>query len=116
MRSRCRGDRERGTVTAEFAVALPAVLLVLAACLGGLRLGADQLRLIDAAAVAARSAARGEEAAGAAALSGRAGADGVTIHRDAGGLVCAVARGGSVVLGLRVPLTARACALGEAIR
>jgi len=59
--------RERGSVTAEFATVIPAVLLVLAACLAGLQLSSQQLRLQQVAAMAARSVARGEpvgEAAG----------------------------------------------------
>ncbi|MCU1545023.1 MAG: hypothetical protein JWP30_123 [Homoserinimonas sp.] len=39
---------------------MPAVVLVLVFCLGGLRLGAEQLRLQDAAAEAARQISRGE--------------------------------------------------------
>ncbi len=46
-------------MTAEFAVTLPAVLLVLACCLSGLQLAGQQLRLQDAAAVTARAVARG---------------------------------------------------------
>lgn len=53
---------ERGSAVAEFAVALPAVLLVLATVLGGIQLGTLQLRLQDAAADAARSLGRGEAA------------------------------------------------------
>lgn len=56
-----RGDA--GTVTAELAVAVPAVLLVLAYCLTGLALAVDQVRCVDAARVAARAASRGEPAA-----------------------------------------------------
>jgi len=41
-------------------VALPAVAVILAACVGGLQLAAAQVRLQDAAALAARAAARGE--------------------------------------------------------
>jgi hypothetical protein len=51
---------QRGSITAEFAVALPAVVLVLAMCLGCLQLGAQRLRLQDAAAVGARALARGD--------------------------------------------------------
>ncbi len=50
---------ERGSVTAEFAVALPALVLVLAACLSGIAVTGQQLRLQDAAALAARTLARG---------------------------------------------------------
>ena len=47
-------------MTAEFAVAMPAVLLVLATALGGIQLAGLQLRLQDAAADAARGLGRGE--------------------------------------------------------
>lgn len=46
-------------MTAEFAAVVPAVVLVLAGSLGGIHLAARQLQLQDAAALAARSAARG---------------------------------------------------------
>lgn len=51
---------DRGSVTAEIAVAVPAVIVVLAACLGGLGLASAQLRAQDAAADAARLLGRGE--------------------------------------------------------
>ncbi|MGN6475218.1 MAG: TadE family type IV pilus minor pilin [Mycobacteriales bacterium] len=47
-------------VTAEFAVALPSLVLVVAAALGGVVLVTDQMRCVDAASTAARLAARGE--------------------------------------------------------
>ncbi len=53
---------ERGSVAAEFAVAMPAVLLVLVTALGGVQLAGLQLRAQDAAADAARSYARGDPA------------------------------------------------------
>ena len=46
-------------MTAEFAAVVPAVILVLAMSLGGLQLATRQLQLQDAAALVARSAARG---------------------------------------------------------
>ncbi|MCU1404020.1 MAG: hypothetical protein JWQ43_323 [Glaciihabitans sp.] len=54
------GDPSRGSVTAEFAAVIPAVLLVLVACLGSLQVAGSQLRLQDAAAGVSRSLARGE--------------------------------------------------------
>ncbi|RFA15458.1 hypothetical protein B7R21_03885 [Subtercola boreus] len=51
---------DRGTVTAEFAVALPAVILVLMLAVAALQGAALQVRVVDAAAVAARTLARGE--------------------------------------------------------
>jgi hypothetical protein len=62
------GHRERGSVTAEFATVIPAVLLVLAACLAGLQLSSHQVRLQQVAAMAARSVARGEPVGGVAGL------------------------------------------------
>jgi len=55
-------------VTAEFATVMPAVLLVLAACLGGMQLSTQQVGLQQAAATAARSIARGEPTPAASAL------------------------------------------------
>lgn len=49
-----------GMVTAELAVAIPAVMLVLACSLAGLAAGIDQIRCVDAARLAGRAAARGE--------------------------------------------------------
>jgi Flp pilus assembly protein TadG len=54
-----------GAVTAEFAVALPAVLLLLALLLSGAAAGVTQLRLEEAALAGARALARGEDAAAA---------------------------------------------------
>jgi hypothetical protein len=87
--------RERGSVTAELVVALPAVIVVLAACLGGVRVGMQAMLAQDAAAVAARSAARGDGGGGRrrARWRGRGGSDrdvqptrrpGLRQHRVAG--------------------------------
>jgi hypothetical protein len=112
MRSRCRADpRDGGTVTAELAVALPAVVLVLAACLGGLRLGTERLQATDAAALVARAAARGDRTGAIQAVRGDGGT--VTGVVRAGDLVCATVRRQSRILGLAVPVSARVCALDE---
>lgn len=47
-------------VTAEFAVVLPAVVLVLALSLGAIGLALDQIRCVDAARAGARAASRGD--------------------------------------------------------
>ncbi|UVJ38839.1 TadE family type IV pilus minor pilin [Arthrobacter sp. CJ23] len=52
--------KDRGAVTAEFAVALPAVLLLLAFLLAGSAAGVMQFRLEEAARAGARALARGE--------------------------------------------------------
>lgn len=58
MRPRLGDDR--GAVVAEFAVALPAVVLVLVLGVGALAGASRQVRLQDAVADAARLSARGE--------------------------------------------------------
>lgn len=95
-----RVRRDAGMVTAELAVAIPVVVLVLAFCAAGLSAGIDQIRCVDAARAAARSAARGDAAAESYRLALRAAPPGagVEIHRD-----------GSEV---RVVVTARAGGLG----
>jgi hypothetical protein len=112
MRSRSRDDS--GAVTAELAVALPAVLVVLAACLGGLRIGAEQIRLADAAGIAARSAARHDPAATTAALVRDLGGAAVTVTSGSG-ILCARLERRAALLGTVVvlPLVARGCALEE---
>ena len=51
---------DRGAVTAELAVALPAVVLVLAALLVVVVAGVSQIRVVDAARAGARAASAGE--------------------------------------------------------
>ncbi|MDR7082605.1 Flp pilus assembly protein TadG [Arthrobacter ginsengisoli] len=57
-----RAGASRGAVTAEFAVTLPAVLLLLGLLLAGSAAGVTQLRLEEAARAGARALARGEDA------------------------------------------------------
>lgn len=117
MRTRPRGERdstEAGSVTAELALVLPAVVVVLLVCatLGAAALG--QLRCADAARAAARAAAIGEPIAVvedvARDLAG-AGAQ-VTVTRDGAWLEVRVSRpvaGGPAWLGeLRAQGSARA--------
>jgi Flp pilus assembly protein TadG len=68
-------------VTAEFAVALPAFVLVVVAAVCGVATMTAQLRCTDAAGVAARLAARGESASivRAAALAGAPSGAAVTV-------------------------------------
>ena len=51
---------ERGAVTAEFAVVLPAVALILAISLGSLSAQVERMRLVSVAAGLARAIGRGE--------------------------------------------------------
>ncbi|MCQ1999668.1 TadE family type IV pilus minor pilin [Arthrobacter zhaoxinii] len=65
--------RERGAATAEFAVALPAIVLVLVGGLTGISAGVTQLRLEEAARAAAREIMRADPAAAEAAVERLAG-------------------------------------------
>lgn len=58
-----RCDGQRGTVTAETAVALPVLVAAAGVALELVLLGTTQLRSVDAAREAARAAARGEPTA-----------------------------------------------------
>lgn len=60
LATRSARSGESGMVTAEFAVVLPAVVLVLALSLGALGLAWDQVRCVDAARAGARAASRGD--------------------------------------------------------
>jgi Flp pilus assembly protein TadG len=102
---------ERGSVTAEFAVVLPAVLVCLGLCAGAIQAAAQQVRLTDTAAVAARALGRGDDAAGIVSRTGAA----IETERT-GGLVCVRLTATSSVAGLRplgLPMSARACALDD---
>ena len=63
-------------VTAETAVVLPVLLLVLAGAVAAVTVVGAQLRCVDAAREAARAAARGETSAVVLAVAGRAAPDG----------------------------------------
>lgn len=112
MRS-ARAADDSGSVAAEFAVALPAVVLVLGVCLGGIGVGSQQLRLQDAAAAAARGLGRGEPASDIASVVSRMAEGAVLESWSSGGLVCArllrAADGPLGAGGMR--LAAQSCAL-----
>jgi secretion/DNA translocation related TadE-like protein len=67
-------------VTAEFAMALPAVVLVLATVLATATVALNQMRCTDAAREAARAAARNEPAAAVLAVARAEGPPGVEVH------------------------------------
>ena len=106
---------ERGSAVAEFAVALPAVLLVLGMVLGGIQLGALQLRLQDAAADAARSLGRGDSASSLAARLDRQVSGARWSSSRSGALVCAhlVASAGGPAALLGLTVSASSCAQRE---
>ncbi|GIG25657.1 TadE family type IV pilus minor pilin [Cellulomonas denverensis] len=79
-------DRERGAVTAEFAVVLPVVTLLIAALLVIASCAVAQMRCADAARAGARSAAIGEPDQVVAEVAERVGGGGVrvAVHRTDG--------------------------------
>lgn len=76
--------RDQGSVTAEMAVALPGLVLVLAAALWAVTAAGAKVECIDAARAAARAAARGEPlpAVRAAAVKAAPAGAHVALHRD----------------------------------
>lgn len=83
---RRRSQRDRGSVTAEFAVLLPVVALLLGVVVALAACASAQLRCADAARVAARVAAIGESDAAVASAARRvagAGARAAVVRDDA---------------------------------
>lgn len=102
---RSRWAESRGSVTAEFAVALPVLIAVFGLCLNGLAAVGNRVLAIDQASQAARLIARGSEEASVAEVLGiRAW----SIER-ADGLVCVTVQHTVGVF----PVVARGCALDD---
>ena len=87
-------------VTAELAVAIPSVVLVLATCLVALGAAVDQIRCVDAARLAGRAAARGDPMAKVHDLAARAAPGGALVEI------------GATADGVRVTVTVRTAAWG----
>lgn len=114
----CQGARAcRGAVTAEFAVALPAVILVLGLLLAGSAAGLTQLRFEEAARAGARALARGEDAVAVGGIVRRLAGDSATaaVASDAGWISVTVSGTVHGAVATLVPwtLTARAWARSE---
>ena len=108
-------NSDRGAVTAEFAIVLPAVVLVLACCITGVRLAVLHLQLQDAAASAARIIGRGESLAAAQSLANQLVPTSTVTASLHGTLVCIEAH--NAERGAMLPfitVSARSCALNEA--
>lgn len=99
-------------MTAEFAVALPAIVLVLAGCLASVQLAAQQVRLTDAAADAARALGRGESHDAAQAIAVRTSGAAALEVADEGEFVCARLTASGAGLLAAVRLSAESCAVG----
>ncbi|WP_041775565.1 TadE family type IV pilus minor pilin [Blastococcus saxobsidens] len=112
-----RGRAEDGMVTAETAVVLPVLLLVLVGAVAAVTVVGAQLRCVDAAREGARAAARGEDVATVAGWAGRAAPDGArtTVATGAGEVRVRVTAEVTPLgpLPWRVTVTAEAVALPE---
>ncbi|NWL12080.1 pilus assembly protein TadE [Paenarthrobacter nitroguajacolicus] len=111
-----RGETERGAVTAEFAVALPAVVLLLAFLLAGGAAGITQLRLEEAVRAGARASARGETTGSMEGIVKRLAGDGVsaTLTDDGEWLTVTASSPVGGALGPLVPWTLKASASARA--
>ncbi|WP_417511040.1 TadE family type IV pilus minor pilin [Microbacterium sp.] len=111
-RTRTRGDAERGSVAAELALALPAVILTLLLGAGALGAAAQLVSLQDGAADAARLLGRGESE-GAARAAVAASVGGASMTSEARGeFVCVHAQIDAQIGRLiSIPLAASSCAL-----
>lgn len=113
-----RDPPARGAVTAELAVGLPAVALLLAAVLTGVAAGVTQLRIEEAARAAAREIMRGDSGAAESAALRIAGAEAqVTLSPDGSWIRVQVDSAVAAPLLDRLPLvlTASASALPESL-
>jgi Flp pilus assembly protein TadG len=104
-------------VTAETAVVLPVLLVVLAGAVAAVTVVGAQVQCVDAAREGARAAARGEDAAAVSALVGRAAPDGAaTVVAPDGKDVRVTVSARIAPLGpvpLRITVSAEAVALRE---
>lgn len=114
-----RRTGDGGSVTAELAVGMVAVGVVLAALLSVVAVGVAQIMVGDAAAAGARLAARGEAEAVVRAQAGRMAGGGATVTVDPGGGVTSVTVTRSVALLLpgrpTVRVASRAVAVTELV-
>ena len=104
---------DRGSATAEFAVIVPAVVLVIALTIGALGAASRQVRLEQGVAQAARLLARGEAEDRARAVLGAIAGGAVASVSAEGDLVCVTATAATGVPLPLPPLHARGCALSD---
>lgn len=105
------GADDRGSVTAEFALVAPAAVLVVLLAVATLGASARQVRLEQAAASAARLAARGEDEGTVRATVERLVPGATTAIRSEGDVVCVEAQAPSAVPLPLPAIRASSCAL-----
>lgn len=108
-----RGDR--GSVTAEFALTVPAVILVLGLMIGGIQLSAERVSLVSLAGEIARLEARGDAALAANRIAALPKAPTISRANDGKVLCVTVASAGRGVLSA-IHISATGCAaISEAL-
>ena len=100
--------------TAEFAAAIPALLLVLVVALSAITTVTEEVRCVDAARATARALARGDSAAAALGLGHRLAPPGATFSLSRSDLEVSVVVRGVPAAGLRW-LGSRAAPRGQAV-
>lgn len=107
---------DRGAVTAEFAIVLPAILVVLGLTIGGTLIAAHRIALVSLAAQVARAEARGDDDLAASVL-GRWDGSSVEVERSRhGGLHCVTLRSrpaGGLLAGIGIASLSCAAISGE---
>ncbi|MDJ1372370.1 TadE family protein [Gulosibacter molinativorax] len=107
-----RARSERGGAAAEFAVAIPAVVLVLTLCVGAVVSASAYVRVQDAAGEAARLSARGDAPDSALSIAG----SGASVDTwDSGEFRCARVSAPITIAGITVSVSAEgtSCALRD---
>jgi Flp pilus assembly protein TadG len=108
-----RGDS--GSVTMEFVTVLPAVLVILAAVLGGFQIIVQQMRVADAASSAARLLGRDDSAGADETVTKLLGGRAQLVSRSDGRFICATvtlpSASGQFGIGV-IPVASTTCALG----
>lgn len=100
---------DAGAVTVEAAFGIATLVTVLVLCLAGINVAAMQIRCVDAAREAARSAARGADGAAVARRVGPTGAT-VSVHRDGTFVVARVSARSPLLPGITIAAAAVAAA------
>ena len=108
------GRRDSGAATAELAVVLPVLVLLIAAGMSAVSVFLAQLRCVDAAREGARAAARGERDAAVRSAAVRSAPDGAAVRvRTQGGDIEVTVSATGAAGGLLGPLQVEAVAIAR---
>lgn len=102
-------ESDRGSVTAEFAIAVPVVLACVALCVAAVLGAAEHAALSGTAASAARLVARGDDPG----LAGLPPGTAMTVEPEGSTTCVRLTASDGALAGIGIRLSARACALDE---